>query len=324
MQRITYYERERIEHYLRVGKKKRWIARRLKRDHSVIVREIKSHTGEQLPYTAKLAQEIADRKKKNANKRKMDKNEELKKHVIEKLKADWSPEQIAGRLETEPPANLLGATLSHESIYDFVYNHAEKFEELFKHLRYKRKVRQPHYARKKRSSPIKNKTSIELRPAEIGERTEYGHWETDLVMVGRYPICVSVERKSLLCRLNLLENKQARENEAAIGRVIETTPANLFLSLTRDNGCENALHEETQSVLNVPSYFCHPYASWEKGTIENLNGLIRQYFPKKERGIIPTRESVRLAENKLNNRPRKKNNYLTPNEIFEKLTLVVQ
>lgn len=324
MQRITYYEREQIEHYLRTGKKKRWIAIRLKRDHSVIVREIKNHTGEHLPYTAKMAREIADRKKKNANKRKVDKNENLKKHVTEKLKADWSPEQIAGRLETEPPANLLGLTLSHESIYDFVYNHADKSEELYNHLRYKRKARQPHYARKKRSSPIKNKTSIELRPAKITERKEYGHWETDLVMVGKYPICVSVERKSLLCRLNLLENKQAQENEAAIGRVIETTPAGLFLSLTRDNGCENALHEETQNVLNVPSYFCHPYASWEKGTIENLNGLLRQYFPKKAKDIIPTPESVCLVENKLNNRPRKKNDYLTPNEIFEKLTLVVQ
>lgn len=321
MQRITFYEREQIELYLRMKKSIRWIGRKLKRDHTVISREIKSHSGECLPYTATSAQEIYERKTAEANKSKIEKNPQLKKFVIKKIKEDWSPEQIAGVLVSEPPDSLGGLTLCHETIYEYVYNHAEKHEKLYSHLRYKRKTRQPRYQRKKRSAPIKNKVFIEERPQEINERKEYGHWETDLLFAGKHPICVSVERKSLLCRLNLLKTKRAEENEIAIRKIIEK---DFVKTVTRDNGNENALHEETKNNFNVPSYFCHPYSSWEKGTVENLNGLLRQYFPKKDKDIIPTKSFVSLIEEKLNNRPRKKNNYLTPNQIYENINQVVQ
>lgn len=321
MQRIIFYEREQIELYLRMGKSIRWIGRKLKRDHTVIGREIKNHSGEHLPYTAKSAQEIYERKIAQANKGKIEKHPKLKKFIADKIKEDWSPEQIAGKLVLEPPDNLGGLTLCHETIYDYIYNHAERYEKLYSHLRYKRKTRQPRYQRKKRSTPIKNKVSIEERPREINERKEYGHWETDLLFAGKHPICVSVERKSLLCRLNLLKTKQAEENEKAIQKIIEN---DLVKTVTRDNGSENAFHEETRINFKVQSYFCHPYSSWEKGTVENLNGLLRQYFPKKDKEIIPTRGFVSLIENKLNNRPRKKNNYLTPNQVYEKILQVVQ
>lgn len=321
MQRITFYEREQIELYLRMGKSIRWIGRKLKRDHTVISREIKSHSGEHLPYSAKSAQEIYERKIAKANKGKIEKNPKLKKFIIEKIKADWSPEQIAGTLVLEPLGNLQGLTLCHETIYDYVYNHAEKYEQLYSHLRYKRKTRQSWFSRKKRSTPIKNKVSIEDRPVEVNERKEYGHWETDLLFVGKHPICVSVERKSLLCRLALLKNKQAKENETAIRKIIEN---DFVKTITRDNGSENILHKETKEAFNVQSYFCHPYASWEKGTVENLNGLLRQYFPKKEKDMTLTAKIISSIENKLNNRPRKKNNYLTPNYIYENINQVVQ
>jgi IS30 family transposase len=302
----------------------RWIGRKLKRDHTVINREIKSHSGEYLPYTAKVAQEIYERKITEANKTKIEKNPKLKNFVISKIKNDWSPEEVAGVLESDPPDNLNGLTLCHETIYNYIYNYAERHEKLYSHLRYKRKTRQPHYQRKKRSDPVKNKVSIEERPEEINERKEYGHWETDLMMVGKRAICVSVERKSLFCRLKPLNGKKAEENERAIWKIIEEVPEHFVKTITRDNGMENALHEKTKNDFNVQSYFCHPYASWEKGTVENLNGLLRQYFPKKDKGIVLTAKNVSAAESKLNNRPRKKNNYLTPNQIYEKIGQVVQ
>jgi IS30 family transposase len=101
-------------------------------------------------------------------------------------------------------------------------------------------------------------------------------------------------------------------------------PEHFAKTITRDNGTENALHEKTKNDFGVQSYFCHPYASWEKGTVENLNGLLRQYFPKKDKDMILTAKNVSEAEKKLNNRPRKKNNYLTPNQIYEKIGQVVQ
>jgi IS30 family transposase len=122
-------------------------------------------------------------------------------------------------------------------------------------------------------------------------------------------------------QLNLLKNKRAEENEKVIQKIIEK---DFVKTITRDNGTENAFHEETKNVFNVQSYFCHPYASWEKGTVENLNGLLRQYFPKKDKTIIPTKREISLIEDKLNNRPRKKNNYLTPNYIYENINQVVQ
>lgn len=324
MQRITLYEREQIEMYLRMGKTHRWIGRRLRRDHTVVSREIKSHSGEALPYRAKTAHEIYERKIGLANRIKMEKNQKLKEYVENGLEMDWSPQQICNVLKKDPPKDLREITLCHETVYAYVYHHAEKNKHLYRHLRYKRKKRQERYGRKKRSEPIINKISIENRPKIINERKEYGHWETDLLMVGKYAICVSVERKSSLCRLRLLPDKKAISNEESIKELIETEPYDFVQSITRDNGGENALHDETRECLGVQSYFCHPYSAWEKGLVENTNGLIRQYYPKKSKGIVPTTAGIQLVENLLNNRPRKKNNYLTPNQIYENIHQVVQ
>lgn len=320
MQPITFYERQQIELYLRMKKKKTWIAKKLARNYSVIKREIKRNSGEHLPYKACDAQYFAERRARNTNKRKLLKhqNRKLKEFVERKIKEDWSPEEIAGRLNKNPPKNII-ETISHESIYDYIYNGAEKHEHLYKHLRTARKRRQKRFSRKKQGNVLKNRVSIHSRPKKIDEKKEYGHWETDLVEFGRNrkgSLSVKYERKAMLCRLHKVADKSAKENEATISETIESFPHYWFKSVTRDNGGENAEHLNTLHDFKVPSYFCDPYCSWQKGGVENLNKLIRQYLPRQiDLENITVRDILAIQE-RLNNRPRKTLNYLTPNEVF--------
>jgi IS30 family transposase len=322
MQPITFYEREIIEVSLRLKRKKSWIAQKLDRDYSVIKREIKRNSGEHLPYKATDAQYFMERRARNTNKRKLEKekNRELKEFVEQRIKEDWSPEQIAGRLREKPPPGIRD-TVSYESIYDYIYNGAEKHKELYLHLRVGRKQRQKKYFRKKQGNKLKNRVSIHLRPEEADKKKEYEHWETDLVEFGRKQkenLSVKYERKGMLCRLHKVLGKSSAENEDSIAVTIEGFPKHWVKSVTRDNGGENAKHLETLEKFDVPSYFCDPYCSWQKGGIENLNKLIRQYFPKKGSIENATEKDILLVQERLNNRPRKSLNYLTPNEVFAK------
>ena len=317
---ITLYEREQIETWIRIGKKKSWMAENLGRDYSVIKREIKRNSGKYNLYMASVAQAVAERRTRKTNVRKLEKskNAKLKKFVIGKIEEDWSPEQIAGALKENLPAGI-SETVSHESIYGYIYDHSEKHFQLYKHLRTGRKKRRRKFSRKKRKISIKNRVSIHVRPIEISKKKEFGHWENDLVEFGRRQkavLSVKYERKSMLCRLHKLESKHARGNEDSIAETIESFPYDWFRSVTRDNGRENAEHEKTLTDFNVPTYFCDPYSSWQKGGIENLNKLIRQYLPKRCDFANMTDDDILKIQEKLNKRPRKSNNYLSPNEVF--------
>ena len=283
MQRITFYERQQIELYLRMKKKKTWIAERLNRDYSVIKREIKRNSGKVLPYTAKVAQEIADRKARNTNKRKLEKhkNQKLKEFVEESLEKQWSPDQIAGRLKGGLVRDV-SETVSHETIYDYIYNGEGRLAGLYKNLRTTRKRRQKKFSRKKHGNIIKNRVSIHKRSRVVDERKEYGHWETDSVIFSKQKNVLSVqyERKSQLCRLHKIFDKSAEEGEFAVAKTFSDLPVFFRKTVTRDNGTENVRHLETYDNLNVKSYFCDPYCSWQKGGVENLNKLARQYLPR--------------------------------------------
>jgi len=316
---ITLYEREKIEVWLRWGRKKKWIANKLNRDYSIIKREIKRNSGEYLPYIAIDAQYFASRRKKKTNTRKLEKwqNEKLTKYVKGLLEDGWSPEEIAGRLKKYPPKELKQCkdkTVSYESIYNWIYAGEGRFEGLYKKLRRKQKIRQCRFARKKQvKTTIKERVSIAQRPEIVAKRKRIGDWETDsIIFSGQSILSVQFERKIKLCRIHKCEDKTAMRSEEALRDSIESLPQNLWLSITRDNGSENALHHETE----VPSYFCDTYCSWQKGGVENLNGLIREYFPKKSNlDKIGSRYVYEIQE-KLNNRARKALNYLTPNEVL--------
>ncbi len=315
---ITFYEREKIETYLRMKKKKTWIAKRLNRDYSVIKREAKRNSGEVSPYVAINAHYYAERRKKNTNKRKLEKweNKKLKEYVKKMLEKGWSPEQINGRLKKHPPNEIKKCrdkTISYESIYDYIYNGEGQYGGLYKKLRRKQYKRQRKFSRKQRHPLIKNRVSIHQREKIVNKRKRIGDWETDsIVSSGKSILSTQSERKSRLCRIHKCEDKSALASEKALRDSIDSLPENFWLTITRDNGSENALHYQTK----VPSYFCDPYSSWQKGGVENLNGLIREYFSKKSDFDLISEKEVYLIQEKLNNRPRKSLNYLTPNEVI--------
>lgn len=323
---ITFFEREKIETWLRMEKKKTWIAKKLGRDYSVIKREIARNKSPHQPYVAAKAEEYAKRRKKNTNKRKLEKwqNTKLKEYVEHELGKGHSPEEIAGRLEKHPPKKVSGSRdtiVSHETIYQYIYHGDGQYGGLYKKLRRKQKIRQRRFDRKPHKERISDRVSIHKRPRVIGERKRYGDWETDSVVFSQQQSVLSVqyERKLKLCRLKKVANKTALESELAIQKHFSRLPKHLRRSLTRDNGTENVLHGETTQILGMPSYFCDPYKSWQKGGVENLNGLIREYFPKKCQFDAVTDEEVMAVQERLNNRPRKGLNYLTPNEVFATL-----
>lgn len=327
MQRVTFYEREKIELYLRMGKDYRWIGRRLKRDHTVISREAKRNSGNYSPYTAETAQRIFRQRKKKTNRRKLEKerNKDLKEYVVEQLEEDFSPEQIAGRLK-ENLIPGLNKTISHESIYQYIYDGEGRFEYLYPHLRTKRSKRQRKFSRKKQGKiTIKDRISIHQRPGIIDDKGRFGDWETDsMIFAGQKEIIsVQYERKGMLCRLNKAANKSAGETEQAIWNSIESLPPDLWQTITRDNGTENVKHQETNEAFNIQSYFCDGYCSWQKGGIENLNKLLRSYLPRNTDLSKLTDDDIHQIQERLNNRPRKSLNYLTPNEVVANYLKVV-
>jgi len=321
--KITYYEREQIELYLKMNKSHRWIGKRLCRNHTDVLREVKRNGGGYLPYRAADAQRIHEARQRKKNKKKLEKfaYAKVKEFVVKSLREDFSPDQIAGRLKNQPPKELIGLTVSHESIYQYIYNGEGRFEYLYPHLRTKRHKRQRRFDRKKHSKiNIPGRISIHLRPKEIGRKDRVGDWETDSMIFSKQKNTLSVqyERKAMLCRLSKLTSKEAQETENAIAGSIESLPDELWKSITRDNGSENARHLNTLDTFNIQSYFCDAYSSWQKGGVENLNKLIRQYLPRKTDMSKISHDEIYAIQEQLNNRPRKSLNYLTPNEVIAK------
>lgn len=318
MQRLTQTEREFIEVWVRSHKRIRWMARQLGRDHSVVSRELKRNKGEQTPYTASVALRVAGERARKTNVRKLEKYPKLREYVVKMLKEDWSPEQIAGRLEEQPPPELEGKSVSYEAIYNYIYKGPGRFERLYPHLRRGQKRRTKQRARKAKKTSIPERISIHERPEEVDARVVGGHWESDTVCGGIRPPALSVqyERKTMLARIHKTRNKSADETENAIRKSIDSLPDYFWKTITFDNGSEGASHTNLRHDYDLMTYHCDPYASWQKGGVENLNGLIRQYVPKKADLTKYTHKQIQTIQEKLNNRPRKKLNYLTPNEML--------
>lgn len=315
MERLTLADRHVIEFYLKLGKSRKRIAEIMCRDHTVISREVRRNSGKVLAYKAERADEYAKRRMRNKQQRKLDKwkNRELKEYVVAGLTEDLSPEQIAGNLKKYHP--LGNQYISDESIYDFIYNGDGRFEGLYKHLRRGRPKRIKWHKRIKHKLRIPQRVSIDLRPEEVDQKRRVGDWETDMVVFSkqRSALAVLFDRKSQYGILRKVANKQADTFEKVIQESLIDFPA---YSITRDNGGENYHHLETRDKLGILSFFCTPFCFWQKGGVENLNGLIRQYFPKKYPFDTVTDEEVLAVQGKLNQRPRKNLNFQTPQEVM--------
>ncbi len=224
------YEREQIEYYLRHGRKVCEIARFLKRNHSVISREINRHRGDYLPYSAKAAQDLADCDAKKTNKRKLDKDERLCAYVVARLKDGWSPDEIEGRLKHDPPSALKGRTISDESIYQYIYG-SPYGKYWYRYLRRKNTPRrQKFHGRKSHKTSIPDRISIQLRPLIVAKKKRYGDWESDSMIFRKQKTALSVqyERKAMLVRMHKVMDKSANETDDAIIKSVESLPLELW------------------------------------------------------------------------------------------------
>jgi IS30 family transposase len=322
MQVLTYVQRQWIEFFNNKGQGPRQISRQIKRDHTVISRELKRNTKPGKKYSAITAQKLADFKAKKTNKRKLDKDRDLHDYVVKKIKEGFSPDEVAGELKNFAPNNLIGKTISYEAIYDYIYNGEGKWESLYQHLRKKHRKRKIQHGRKSHKMLIPERVSIHSRPEAINLRQRTGDWETDSMKFKKQKASLSVqyERKLMLTRIHKVKDGTAEETQIAISKSIESLPMELFKSITWDNGSEGVCHAKIRDGYNIDTYFCDPYASWQKGGVENLNGLIREYLPRETDMTTITDEDIYLIQEKLNNRPRKKLGYLTPNKALAAIT----
>jgi IS30 family transposase len=231
--------------------------------------------------------------------------------IEDKLRFDWSPEQISDWLDKR------GApTASHERIYQYILVDKNAGGDLYKHLRCQ-KQRKKRYGARDRRGQIVDRISIDARPAIVTERSRLGDWELDTIIgKGHKQAIVSLtERKSRLALLAKVERKTANQVSTSIIRLLRPHKG-LVHTLTSDNGKEFTQHKDMAEALSASFYFAHPYSSWERGTNENMNGLIRQYFPKNCDFRTVTDQDIQFAMERLNNRPRKCLGYRTPNEVF--------
>ena len=318
MKHITFEERQKIEIYLKKGFSIRKIGKKLNRDHTVIKREIDRNSGAHFPYNAELAQKAYERRKFGKKNFKLETNLELRTYVINKIREDLSPDQISGRLKKlrelgeSPPGQV-----SHETIYQFLFSKQMKATGLWKHLRTRRSKRRK-WGRKHRGNKIPNRVSIHHRPLIASLKKEVGHWEVDTVVScikGKGGLSTHYEKMTQYCKIQKLLSKEAQETEFAWRETISSLPQDVFKTITLDNGSENTNHEVLHEY-NIDTYFCDAYCSWQKGGVENLNKLIRQYFPKGTDFSDVSEEEILFVENKLNNRPRKFLGYLSPNEVL--------
>jgi IS30 family transposase len=228
-----------------------------------------------------------------------------------KIRQDWSPEQISGRLKNEEDIRI-----SHEWIYQHIYEDKLNNGDLHKHMRCQKK-RRKRYGSNDRRGKLSNRVSIELRPAEVETRQRLGDWEAD-TMIGKkhkQAIVTLVERKSRLVLLRKVEQRTAEAVEEAITHLLKPWIHDVH-TITADNGKEFANHERISENLNTDFYFAHPNAAWERGSNENAIGLARQYFPKKQSFDNITDQHTQLVMNLLNTRPRKCLGFKTPIEVF--------
>lgn len=315
---LTFFDRQQLEFWFKTRKSLRAIAQIVRRDHTVLVRELKRNDyGDRKKYRADVAQRMFDRRRHKQRRGKLDKYPELKEKVVNGLKNEWSPDVIAGKLKTAGEKQ----TISHESIYHYIYNKDGRFEGLYRYLRQGKFKRQRRYSRKTSKLGIPERKSIHLRPWYVDERERYGDWESDSVIFSKQKTALSVqsERKSKLIRMHKVENKTAEETLNALIRTVESLPNELFKTFTFDNGTENVKHIEIKKEYGLETYFCDPFSSWQKGGVENANKLIRHYLPRKtDLSKLSDRDIYEIQE-KLNNRPRRCLGYLSPNEIINKV-----
>ena len=316
---LTLSERESISRGLAAGVSIRALARQLARAPSTLSREIARHDG-RAAYRATHADAQAWDSALRPKPCRLATSPRLRTLVAEKLQLNWSPAQIAGWLRRQHPGNA-AMQISHETIYRSLFIQARGVlkKELVAHLRTRRMMRKSRLANTEGQprGQITDAISIRDRPAEIEDRAVPGHWEGDLLSGSKNShIATLVERTSRFTLLVKVKGKHTTSVVSAIARQIQTLPVALRRSLTWDRGMELARHKQLALATAMQVYFCDPQSPWQRGTNENTNGLLRQYFPRGTDLAGYTQAALNRTALQLNQRPRKTLGYRTPAEAF--------
>lgn len=322
---LSIWEREKIQELLWQKTSIRDIGKVIGRSSSSVSREINRNIPLHYQYTPRLAHEKALKKRKSRGRKLRLKSFFIRRYVVDHLKMGYSPEQIAGRLKLEHPKEKI----SHEAIYQYIYSQARRaghdhrmkpgYHDLRVYLKRRHKRRIKKGMRKSQRIFKPKGFSIDIRPKEIELRKVVGHWEGDSVVSGRVShvgLNTLVERKTGLVLISKIQDGTANETAEKVIQRLKSIPKMFCQTLTVDNGAENFAYEKIQEELKIPCYFAHPYSSYERGTNENTNGLIRWYFPKGTNFATISKEAIEAVEWSLNNRPRKRLGWRTPLEAF--------
>jgi IS30 family transposase len=319
-QHLTLEDREEISRGLAAGESMRAIARRLRRAPSTISREVAANGGP-AHYRAAAAEQAAATRRHRPKVCKLAASPQLRQLVQHKLEHKWSPEQIAGWLKHTHPDDL-ELQVSHETSYRtlFIQSRGALKRELTQHLRTRRQVRQPAHSRRGQGSgkgQLVDVVSISERPAEATDRAVPGHWEGDLILGKKVTaIGTLVERSSRFVMLIHLDGIKSNIVVPALRDHVLTLPEQLRKSVTWDQGKEMALHAQFTIDTGIQIYFCDPKSPWQRGTNENTNGLLRQYFPRHTDLAVYTQHDLDAVAAELNGRPRKTLGFMTPAEKF--------
>jgi len=313
---LSLEERDRITEMKSDGLSLRAMAKELGRSPSTLSRELsRNSTPAYRVYLSHRAHDRAVKRKKESGQRPRLNGEGVVAYVLDKLALQWSPELIAGKIGQD----MRGVSISHEAIYQYIYHpDTEGREQLIGCLARAHRSRKPkRMGRKERKTKIPNRVPIDERPVSADNRSRYGHWEGDSLVSRKslWALNSLVERKSRLLFLTRIERKTAEQTMDTVIRRLQALPVKARRTLTMDNGTENARHEDITRAIGIQCFFAHPYASWQRGANEQVNGLVRRYFPKGTDFSKISDEQVAWVESRINNRPRKCLGYKTPNEV---------
>ena len=316
---LTMDERNVIWRMKLLGKSQAETARCLGCHCSTVSRELRRNAQFDGRYWPDVAQIKAGLRSRAHIRRPKAGDDPLMAYVADRIENRWSPEQIAGRLATDPPEHLAGRTLTHTTIYRWIWADAGRAQHFKSFLRVACKPRRKPYGKPSKRGQIPNRVSIDDRPDVVDARGPLGDWEGDsMVGHGRTGyVLTGVDRLSRFTIAGKMRRATAASTNNTFTRLMAPLPTTRRRTLTIDNGKEFARHEDLAARLQLAVYFAHPYSAWERGTNENTNGLLRQYLPKKRSFAALTEAELQTYVSDLNNRPRKCLNYRTPAEVFQ-------
>lgn len=308
-------ERDQIALSLAAGVSLRSIARNLSRSVSTISDEVKRNSVEDV-YQPHEAQALSEERNRASRRLNPLKSPWIYSYTVRKLRSGWSPEQIAGRLKRTHQGKTM---ICHETIYRYIDSTEGKQKQLYEYLTRHHYRRRKWHSRSLYHKGISNRTSIRLRPEEINGKTTFGHWETDIVEGSKHTggIQTILERKTRYFRGQLIPKIDSEYGSKAQINLLTKYPKDITKSVTMDNGRENYNHNDLQ-VLGIKTYFCDPYCSWQKGSNENHNGILRRYIPKQTDFTTLTQTELNLILQEINQRPRKCLGYETSSEAFQR------